>query len=148
MHLKFSMILDVPRDRTWRAFDSAENLRRWQPSLVEYEPLSGTAGHVGATARLVYREAGHRIELLETITARREAEELNAAYDSSHGRNTLHNRFVEIDGEHTRWDLEAEFSFKGAARFMAPMLRGTIEKRIRADAARFKELLESGELQT
>lgn len=148
MHLKFSMILDAPRDKAWRAFDNVDNLRLWQPALAEYEHLSGTPGQPGATARLVYREAGHRIELVETITSRRDQEVFNASYDSAHGRNTLHNQFVVIDDGHTRWDLEAEFSFKGAARLMAPMLRGTIERRIRSDAERFKSQLEAGELQT
>jgi uncharacterized membrane protein len=148
MHLKFSLILNTPRDEAWRAFDNVDNLQRWQPALTEYAPLSGKSGQPGATARLVYREAGHRIELVETVTSRREPSEFNASYESSHGRNTLHNRFEEIGDGQTRWNLEAEFSFKGAARLMAPMLRGTIEKRIRSDAERFKSLLEAGELQT
>lgn len=147
MHLKFSVLLDVPRDRVWRAFDNPANLSRWQPSLVHYEHRSGTPGSPGATAEVAYRESGHRIELVETVTARSEPELLDYSYDSKHGRNTLSNRFVAVDDEHTRWDLEAEFSFKGAARLMAPMLRSTIEKRIRDDAARFKELLEAGKLE-
>jgi hypothetical protein len=147
MHLKFSVLLDVPRDRAWRAFDNPANLRRWQPALVSYEPLSGTPGMPGATARLLYREAGHQIELIETVSARRAPEEFHGSYESSHGRNTLLNRFVEIGADRSRWDLEAAFQFKGAAKLMAPMLRGTIEKRIRADAERFKSLLESGELE-
>lgn len=146
MHLRFSVLLDVPRERAWRAFDNPHNLKRWQPSLVGYEPLSGTPGQQGATARLLYQEGGHQLELIETISSRKEPDEFHGSYDSTHGRNTLHNRFIELAPDRTRWDLEAEFHFKGAARLMAPMLRGTIEKRIRADAERFKSLLEAGEL--
>ena len=147
MHIQFSVLLDVSRDRAWRAFDNPQNLRRWQPSLVSFEPLTGTPGQPGATARLVYRESGHQIELIETVSTRREPEEFHGAYESSHGRNTLLNRFVELSADRSRWDLEAQFQFKGAAKLMAPMLRGTIEKRIRDDAQRFKSLLEAGELE-
>lgn len=148
MHLQFSLTLSAPRERAWRAFSNFENLRRWQASLVEYTPLSGNPGEAGATTRLVYREAGHQIEVVETVTSLREPESVDATYDGSHGSYTLHNRFVMLTPEQTRWDMEAKLSFRGAARLLAPMLKGTIERRMRSDAERFRELLEGGELET
>ena len=146
MHLKYSLILNASRERAWRAFENPANLKRWQSTLLSYEPLTGQAGEPGATARLTFDEEGRRIELTKTVNSRREPEESVATYDSVHGTKSLLNRFVAIDDEHTRWDLEAVLALKGAARLMAPMLRGTLERRLRTDADRFKALLEAGEL--
>jgi hypothetical protein len=147
MHLKYSLILNAPRERAWRAFENTDNLRRWQSTLVSYEQLTGTPGEPGATARLTYDEAGRRIELKKTVNTRREPEESQATYDSVHGSKSLQNRFIAIDDERTRWDLEAVLTLKGAARLMASLLRGTLEQRLRTDADRFKALLEAGELE-
>ena len=146
MQFHLTLTIDRPRDEVWRAFDNRDNLRKWQTSLATLQPLNGTPGQVGATARMVYEEGGHRLELLETVTARRESEEFAGEYDGAHARNTLVHRFTPLEKERTRWDVEAAFQFKGAAKFLAPMYRGRIEQRLRAETERFKALLEAGEL--
>lgn len=148
MKFDFTLELSAPRALVWRAFDNPSNLRKWQPSLVSFEPLSGTPGHVGAKSQLRYREGSHEIVLVETVTLRREPEEFAGTYESDHGVNILSNRFAENGMDLTRWDVLTEMQLKGMARFMAPMLRGIIEKRVRSDCERFKTLLESGELAT
>jgi uncharacterized membrane protein len=146
MHFHLAITIDRPREEVWRAFDNRDNLKKWQTSLATLQPLSGTPGQVGATARLVYEEGGHRLELQEAVTARSEPEEFAAEYDGAHARNTLVHRFTPLDGDHTRWDIAAAFHFKGAAKFLAPMYRGRIEQRLRDEGERFKSLLEAGEL--
>jgi len=147
--MKFQLALTInrPRDTVWRAFDNPGNIHKWQTSLVTYESLSGIPRQVGSTARLIYEEGGHRLELTETVTVRREPQEFGGEYDGAHARNTLVHRFTESGPDQTRWELEAVFHFKGAAKFLAPMYRGRIEERLRTEADRFKHLLESGGLE-
>ena len=146
MNFHLTLTIERARDEVWRAFDNPDNLRKWQTSLTGHEPLSGTPGQVGATTRLVYEEGGHRLELQEKVTVRREPEEFAGMYDGAHAINTLVHHFGELGQGRTRWDLDAEFHFKGAAKFLAPMYRGRIEQRLRAECERFKALLEAGEL--
>jgi hypothetical protein len=89
MKFDFNLELVAPRDHVWRAFDNPANLYKWQPGLVSFEAVSGSPGQVGAVSRLVYREGAHQIELVETITVRRELEEFCGTYDSDHGLNVL-----------------------------------------------------------
>lgn len=148
MKFDFTLELSAPRELVWRAFDNPSNLAKWQPSLVSFEPVSGTPGQVGAKSQLMYRESGREIVLVETVTLRREPEEFAGTYESDHGVNILSNRFAVTGADLTRWDILTEMQLKGMARFMAPMVRGMIEKRVRSDCERFKSLLEAGELAT
>ncbi|MFO1095740.1 MAG: SRPBCC family protein [Planctomycetaceae bacterium] len=148
MKIDYTLELSAPRELVWRAFDNPSNLQKWQPSLISFDAVSGMPGQVGARSQLTYREGGHEIVLIETVTLRREPEEFAGTYESDHGVNILSNRFAETGTGLTRWDVLTEMQLKGMAKFMAPMVRGMVEKRVRADCERFKTLLEAGELAT
>jgi uncharacterized protein YndB with AHSA1/START domain len=148
MRLTLDTLLERPREEVWRAFDNRENLPKWQPSVVRVEPRSGVSGQVGAVSRLFVEENGHDLVLTEKVTGRRELEELLSTYDSSHTSSTVHHRFFDLGDGRTRWRMEAEFHLKGLLRLGSSLLHGTIEKRLRGDVARFKAMLEAGELET
>jgi hypothetical protein len=148
--MKFDFILELnaPRPRVWCAFDNTSNLSKWQPGLVSFDHVSGSPGQVGSVSELRYREGGHDVKLVETVTIRREPEQMAGTYDSSHGRTVLNNHFAELSPDRTLWTVEAEVQLSGMAKFIGPMLRGVIEGRVKADCGRFKSLLEAGELDT
>jgi uncharacterized membrane protein len=148
MHLTIETDLDRRRDQVWRAFHNFENLKKWQPALLSFEPISGQPGHVGAVSRLKYDENGRVLVLTETITRRREPEEFAGSYETPHVTNSVYNRFVDLRNERTRWIIEAEFHFHGLSRFVSPLLRKAIRQRFHEDAQRFKAKLESGELES
>ncbi|MBL8849347.1 MAG: SRPBCC family protein [Planctomycetaceae bacterium] len=146
--MKFDFIfeLEVPRESAWRAFDNPANLFKWQQGLVSYDHVSGPPGQVGSVSELLHREGGHEVKLVETVTIRREPEELAGTYDSSHGRTTMVNHFAELSPGRTLWTVEVQVQLSGMAKFMGPMLKGVIENRVKHDCERFKSLLEAGEL--
>lgn len=146
MQFTFSYVLDRGRAEVWRAFDSVDNMKKWQPTLVGFDRVSGTPGQPGAASRLTYDEGGRSVILTETITLRREPEEFAGRYDSSVASSAIHNRFEVLGPASTRWDVTADVEFRGLWRMLAPFLRGTIRKRTRADLERFKLMLESGHL--
>ena len=147
MKVEFTLLLAMPRESVWRAFDIPANLPKWQPNLISVEPVSGEAGQVGAVSRLMYAEGSRQVEMVETITVRNEPEEFSGTYDSDHGSTALSNWFIEAEPGRTRWEVRSETQLKGMARFMGPMIRGMIEGRVRSDCERFKALLEAGELE-
>ena len=146
MQLQFSIVLNRRRDDVWRAFDRVDSLKKWQPTLVSFEPQSGTPGEVGAISKLTYLENNRTIVLTEVVTLRQPPREFAGTYDSGMAINHVHNRFEELGDGTTQWTMTAEFRFTGLWKLLSPLFRGMIKKRLQADAQRFRELLEAGEL--
>ena len=146
MHLSFEFVLERNRAAVWKAFDNPDNMKKWQPTLVSFEPVSGTPGQPGAVSRLTYREGKRTMVLTETITLRREPEEFAGTYDSGMAVNAIHNRFEAAGPDQTRWIMTADFQFRGFWRLLGPLFKGPIRKRTIQDLSRFKQKLEAGEL--
>lgn len=146
MAIRFTteVVLERPLGEVWRAFDSTENMKRWQPTLESFEPVSGTPGQPGAVSRLTYLEGKRQVVLTETISERRELEYFAGTYDSGMALNRIANHFAAVDAERTHWRMECEFAFRGLWKVAAPLFRGAIERRTREDLERFKECLEAG----
>lgn len=146
MQLAFIYVLGRKREDVWKAFDNPDNMKKWQPTLTTFEPVSGTPGQVGAVSKLTYREDGRDIVLQETVTVRREPEEFGGTYESDMATNVIHNRFETEGPWTTRWSVTVDFRFRGFWRLLGPLLKGAITRRTRTDLERFKTLLESGQL--
>ena len=146
MRFSFEIPLDRSREAVWKAFDNPDNMKTWQPTLVSFEPVSGTPGQPGAVSRLTYREGKRTMVLTETITLRREPDEFAGTYDSGMAVNAIHNRFEEAGPGQTRWIMTADFQFRGIWRLLGFVFSGAIRKRTMADLNRFKQKLEAGEL--
>lgn len=146
MRFHLEIPLNTSRDRAWRAFDDPANLYKWQPTLVSYEMLEGEPGQPGAKAKLVYDENGKRIEMIESITERREPELFAGEYRTPMAVNAMTHRLYETGSGTTRWEIDTTFRFSGFWRLLAPLFRTAIRKRLVADCHRFKEKLEAGEI--
>ena len=112
--------INLPIDRVIELFDNAENLKQWQPGLVSFEPLSGTAGEVGAKSKLVYQMGKNNCELIETITVKNLPDEFSGTYETKGMWNTVTNRFVAVNESSTKWICESEF--KGQSLMMKLMM--------------------------
>ena len=146
MKLSFDLTLEKSRADVWKSFDNPDNLKKWQPTLVSFEPVSGTPGQPGAVSRLTYEEGGRTIILTETITERRHPDLFAGTYESSMGTNIIRNSFTEISPGRTRWMVESEFTCHGFLKLLAPFMKGMLARRVKADVGRFKTKLEAGEL--
>lgn len=146
MALRFTqeIVLDRPIEAVWRAFDNPENLKVWQPTLVSFEPVSGTPGQPGAVSRLTYQEGKRIIVLMETVTDRQQPNLFAGTYDSGMGLNNITARFSPQGDGATLWRMEGEFISRGIWKLITPLFAGVIRKRTREDAIRFKTSLESG----
>ena len=142
MKVTVDLELERSREEVWEKFDSFENLKQWQPSLVSAEPVSGEPGQIGAVSKLTYDENGREVVLMETITARERPREFGGIYEGKSVINRIHNRFREIGDDRTLWSMDSEFEFSGLYRVMMFFMRGAVRKQTEKTMMSFKTYLE------
>lgn len=144
MKFKLEFPINKPRAEVWKAFDDPEKMKIWQPSLVKFEPVSGTPGQPGAVSKLTFRENDREFSLIESITHRREPEIFHGVYDNPFAENTIRNEFIEQRDGQTLWVMEAEYRFKTLImKILGPLMKKNFVARTEKDMERFKEMMES-----
>ena len=144
--MKFKLELPIHKSRAevWKAFDNPENMKVWQPSLIRFEPVSGTPGQPGAVSKLTYRENEREFMLMETITQRREPDLFHGVYENPFAENSIQNEFIEQGDEVTLWVMETKYKFKTLImKILGPLLKKNYVARTQRDMQRFKEMVES-----
>jgi len=143
MKFKLEIPINKPRVEVWKAFDNAENMKKWQPTLIKFEPVSGTPGQVGAVSKLTYDENGREFALIEKITRRDEPNRFDGVYENNFADNVIRNTFVEQGKDQTLWVMETEFKFKTLLmKIMGPAMKKSFVTRTQKDMERFKEMAE------
>src|SRR4026207_2508736 len=144
MKFKLEFPINKSRAEVWRAFDNVENMKKWQPTLMKFEPVSGTPCQVGAVSELTYNEGGGEFMLIEKITRRDEPNGFDGIYENSFADNVIRNTFVEQGKDQTLWVMETEFKFKTLLmKIMGPLMKKSFVTRTQKDMERFKEMAES-----
>jgi hypothetical protein len=144
MKFKLELLINESRAEVWNAFDDPEKMKIWQPSLIRFEPVSGTPGQPGAVSKLTYKENDREFSLMETITHRREPECFHGVYDNPFAENSIHNVFIEQGDGQTLWVMETDYKFKTLImKILGPLLRKNYITRTQKDMERFKEMVES-----
>jgi uncharacterized membrane protein len=143
MQFVHEIVIAKIRDEVWALFDNFDNMKHWQPTLQSFTPVSGTPGQPGAVTKLVYLENGRTIELIETITERKQPDSFSGTYSNEMVTNTIKNTFSEAGPGSTRWVMECEFELKGFLKLIGFMMKGAFKKRVQEDCERFKKFAES-----
>ena len=144
--MKFTLELPINKSRAavWKAFDSPETMKKWQPSLISFETVSGTPGQPGAVSKLIYKENEREFSLMERVTYREEPHRLDGVYENNFADNIVRNTFIEQGKEQTLWVMETEFQFKTLLmRILGPIMKKNFVTRTQRDMERFKEMVES-----
>ena len=73
--MKYQLEIEIqkPRDAVLELFDDPSNMKKWQPSLLEYRHLSGEQGQPGAKSEQVHKLGKRDVTMIETITKRKSA---------------------------------------------------------------------------
>ena len=143
MKFKLETIINKPRAEVWKAFDNVENMRKWQPTLINHELISGTLGQPGAVSKLTYTQGEREFSLIERITHRDEPNNFNGVYENDFADNTVKNKFIEQAKDQTLWVVETEFKFKTLLmKIMGNVMKKNYVKRTERDMQRFKEMVE------
>lgn len=144
MKFKLELPIHKPRVDVWKAFDNTENIKKWQPTLIKFEPVSGTPGQPGAISKLTYEEGGREFTLIEKITHRNEPSSFDGIYENNFIDNIVRNKFIERGQHQTLWVTETEFRFKTLImKIMGPLMKKNFVARTQKDMERFKEMAES-----
>lgn len=144
MKFKLELPIHKPRADVWKAFDNTENIKKWQPTLIKFEPVSGAPGQPGAISKLTYEEGGREFTLIEKITHRDEPSSFDGIYENNFTDNIVRNKFIERGQHQTLWVTETEFRFKTLImKIMGPLMKKNFVARTQKDMERFKEMAES-----
>ena len=67
----FDNVVEVnkPIEKTFAEFNDVSNMYKWIPGFQFIEPISGWPNEVGSKWKLVVKQEGKRMELIETMTA-------------------------------------------------------------------------------
>ena len=143
--MKYSeeIIINLPRKRVLELFDSTENLYNWQPGLISFDHISGTAGEVGTKSKLHYKMGSREIEMIETITVKNLPDEFSGTYEAKGVWNEVKNFFHEVDENTTKWVSENEFQCSGFMKIFAWLMPGNFKKETKKYLTLFKEFAES-----
>lgn len=138
MKFRTSITIDLPRERMAKLFDDPSTMKEWQPTLISFEPISGTPGQLGAKSRLRYRMSGREIEMIETITKRDLPGEFCGTYETKGVWNEVRNTFEEAGPSQTLWHSDNEFRMQGFMKLMAFLMPGAFKKESARIQERFK----------
>lgn len=134
--------INLSRQRVIELFDSAENMKHWQPGLQSYEFLSGTPGQEGAKMRLRFKMNNRELEMIETITKRNFPDEFDGIYEAKGVYNIQKNRFIDLGPNKTKWISESEFRFSGIMKVFGFLFPGMFKKQSQKYLDLFKEFAE------
>ena len=144
MKYKLEFTINKPRKEVWKAFDSTENLKQWQPSLTKFEHVSGTPGQPGAVSTLTYEENDREFSLTERIILREEPGRFDGVYENEFSDSFINNTFIERGASETLWVSETNFKFKTLVmKIVGPLMKRNFVRRTYRDMERFKEFAES-----
>jgi len=128
----------------WKAFDNPENMKKWQKTLVSFEPVSGIPGQPGAISKLTYKEKERQFTLTEKVTYREEPNRFESIFENNFASNTVNNVFVEQGTGQTLWKVETKYKFKTLImKILGPLVKKNYVARSQRDMERFKDMVES-----
>ncbi len=143
MQYKTEIVINLPINKVIELFDSAENLKHWQPGLQNIDHISGTPGEEGARSQLHFLMGKRRVEMVETITVKNLPKEFSATYEAKGVYNEVKNLFFD-EGEKTRWVSENLFQFSGLMKLIGFFFKSSFPKQSYKYQEHFKEFAEEG----
>ncbi len=119
-----------------------ERLKQWLGGLVESKPLTEGGTRVGARSLEIVEESGRRMEMESVVLDVRTNELLAVEISSSMGQMRSEYRLAG-DGARTRVDHTMNVRYKGFIRFIAPFIKGMVQKKIEGDLERLRQVVEA-----
>ena len=146
MKCQLELEIDRPREHVVALFLDPENLTAWQPDLVSYEQIGdGDPVAVGARLKQIHRMGRQQAEMIRTVTRNEYPEAFGATFETDGIWNLIENRFFDIDGMRTKWEVDAEFRCSGVfLKLMMMISPGMFRRQTLKFMQRFKAFAERG----
>ena len=137
------IIVNIPFSQLITLFENPDNLKKWQPDVISFTPISVTIGQPGAVSKMKINMVVKVLEVSETIVKRNLPQEFVILYETAGVTNTVTNGFKEIAPNQTRWIMENNYKFGGIAKYAVIPLKGIFKKQTQVTMERFKKFAES-----
>ena len=136
-----AIAINAPRELVFRWLTEPELMQRWIGGLLEFEPLDpGPAA--GSRSRQTLRIKGQTLHLDSVITAFEPPAVLDVHVEHRGFASTSAYRLDEHEG-HTHLSVAIETTYKlFANRLLGGLVTREAQKKLSADLARLKELVE------
>lgn len=143
--MKYSseILIDLPLDRVIELFDNADNLFKWQESLVSFDHVSGTPGEEGAISKMKFKTKKREMEMQETIMKKNLPHNFNFLYEAKGVQNWNDNRFESVSASQTKWTQSNVFKGKGMIKVFMAIMPGMFKKQTMKYMQDFKNFAES-----
>lgn len=127
MRVERLVTTDTPPERVWAYLSDFTNTTEWDPGTVRTEKISGDGG-VGTAYRNLSKFLGRETVLTYTVVERLEGKSfvLQGVNKTVRAKDTM--TFAPAGAGGTQVTYAAEFEFSGIARFLAPLLRPTLDR--------------------
>ena len=145
MRYQIELEIAQPRERVIELFLDPQNLAVWQPGFVSIEQIGdGGPRQVGTKSRQIHKMGRREVEVIETITAHDYPDTFSAVYESQGIWHHIENRFIDVNGQKTKWILDTDFKCTSIVlRLMTAILPGLFKKQMRSFMNSFKEFAET-----
>lgn len=137
------ILINLPRSKVIELFDSTDNMYKWQPELISFEPISGVPGKVGAKSKMRYKMGKREVDMIETIIKQNFPDEFNCTYEAKNVWNLQQNTFIETNKSETEWISISEFRCSGFMKIICWVMPGAFKKETLKHMKRFKEFAET-----
>jgi hypothetical protein len=126
MQLQRTVLTSAEPEKVFGYLSDFTNTTEWDPGTVRTDRVVGDGG-VGTTYRNVSRFLGRETEL--TYTVEEHAPPTTVALRGENATVVAHDRMeVRAAGAGSEVTYTATFEFRGAARFLAPLLRPALTR--------------------
>ena len=128
-------------ERVFSYLTEPELLTRWMGGLVESRPLGDGRLAIGARSREVIEDNGRRITVESEVVGLEPGRLL--AVNLTGDMFDIASRYrLEPAGPGTNLHHTLETRYKGVTRLFAPFLRGAVQRKVEADLARLRAVVE------
>ncbi len=143
MKFKNELSINRPRLEVWKFFSNRENIKLWQPTLINIELISSVQGQPGAESKWTYEENGREFSLTEKVLHCEEPSRYESLFKNAFADNTVNNIFAEQSSNETLWTVEIEYKFKTfLMKVLGPFFKKNYVIRSQRGMERFKEMVE------
>jgi uncharacterized protein YndB with AHSA1/START domain len=142
MKYTLEVSIGASREDVIELFVNNDNLQKWQEGLIEVKLINGERREKGAKTLLKYDEEGQIQEIMEEIITFELPDMIEYVYTTDSVWNSMVNKFIIINEQHTKWITENEFKFSGEMADIDDSMQGVFEKETLAAMNRFKNFVQ------
>ncbi len=140
-----TIIIDLPIAKVVALWKDENNFKHWQDGFESITLISGSPEQEGAQSKILLKNKGQAIELIETIIKSNLPVEKIGLYEHKHMTNTQSSRFESIDPNGTKYTSEVEYiQFNGILiKLIAKLFPSKFKQQSQKWMVQFKEFAEN-----